>query len=348
MRLAAIEVVPYWLPFAEPYVTARGRLERREMVLLRVRDDDGVEGLGEAVPLSLRGGAGLEQVTRELEGWGEQAGPGGEGGGQLSPPARCAVETALLDLRARRAGVPAWKELGAAGAEPVRCNATLTVGEPPVVAAQAVSWAGEGFETFKLKVGVRGDVGLVEAVRGAVGDGAQIRVDANGAWTEDEAVRKLGAMKEQGIELAEEPVHGLEALARVRPVSGVPIAADESLSGPLDAAEAVALEACDLATVKLSKVGGLTALREIAALIPVYLSSALDGPVGIAAAAHAAQGLRGSGADAGVAHGLATQRLFAETIASAACELRDGLLRLPEAPGLGVVIDDAALARHRI
>jgi O-succinylbenzoate synthase len=219
--------------------------------------------------------------------------------------------------------------------------------EPAAVAAQADSWAGEGYETFKLKVGVPGDVEQVEAVRGAVGDGARIRVDANGAWTEDEAVRRLGAMKEQGIELAEEPVHGLKALARVRAESGVRIAVDESLSGPQEAGEAAALDACDLATVKLSKVGGLTPLREIAARIPVYLSSALDGPVGIAAAAHAAQALRGSG-DAGVAHGLATQRLFAETIASVECELRDGLLHPPAGPGLGVAIDEDALERHRL
>jgi muconate cycloisomerase len=348
MRLAAIEVIPYWLPFAEPYVTARGRLERREMVLLRVREDDGLEGLGEAVPLSLRGGAGLEQVARELEEWGKQAIAGGDGRDSLSPPARCAVEAALLDLRARQAGVPAWKELGAVGAEPVRCNATLTIGEPAAVAAEAEGWAGEGFGTFKLKVGVPGDVEQVEAVRAAVGEEARIRVDANGAWTEDEAVRRLGAMEEQRIELAEEPVHGLEELAKVRGQTDLRIAADESLSGPQEAGEAAALGACDLATVKLSKVGGFMALSETAAQIPVYLSSALDGPVGIAAAAHAAQALRESGGDAGVAHGLATQRLFAATIASVQCELRDGLLHLPAGPGLGVAVDEDALERHRL
>src|SRR4051795_8053677 len=68
MRIASLEVIPYALPFREPYVTARGRLDRREMVLLRLRDEDGLVGLGEAVPLSLRGGAGLEQVVAELEG----------------------------------------------------------------------------------------------------------------------------------------------------------------------------------------------------------------------------------------------------------------------------------------
>jgi len=343
MRLASVEVIAYSLPFREPYVTARGTLDRREMVLLRIRDGDGVEGLGEAVPLSLRGGAALETVVRELKGWGDD----GEIG-PLSPPARCAVETAALDLQARVAGVPAWRELGAESARPVACNATLTAGAPEAVAAQAEEWLADGFETFKLKVGIGDDEQQVAAAREAAGDGAALRVDANGSWTVDEAVRKLRAMRKTGLEFAEEPVHGLEDLARVRAAAGVRIAADESLQDPREAVEAAALGSCDLATAKLSKVGGLGPLFEIAAQIPTYLSSALDGPVGIAAAAHAAQMLRESGGDAGVAHGLATQRLFAETIASVECELRGPMLHIPEGPGLGVDIDEGALERHRL
>ena len=72
MRIASVEVIPYALPFREPYVTARGRLDRREMVLLRLRSDDGLLGLGEAVPLSLRGGTALARVVEELEGLGER------------------------------------------------------------------------------------------------------------------------------------------------------------------------------------------------------------------------------------------------------------------------------------
>lgn len=342
MKVAATEVIPFALPFREPYVTARGTLQERQMVLLRVRDGDGIEGLGEAVPLSLRGGATLEAVAAELRDWRGEAATAG-----LSPPARCAAETALLDLRARAAGVPAFIELGAERAEPVRCNATLSAAEPVAVAAQAEAWAREGFGSFKLKVGLPGDVEQVAAVRAAVGDEARIRVDANGAWSEEEALQRLSAMSQEGLELAEEPVHGLEALARVRAGTGVRVAADESLADPRDAAEAATRGSCDLATVKLSKVGGFTALREIAAVLPVYLSSALDGPVGIAAAAHAAQALRDSG-DAGVAHGLATQRLFAGTIAERGCELKAGMLHPPQGPGLGVVIDEDALARHRL
>jgi hypothetical protein len=86
----------------------------------------------------------------------------------------------------------------------------------------------------------------------------------------------------------------------------------------------------------------------LCAELPIYLSSSLDGPVGIAAAAHAAHALYRGRQDPGLAHGLATQELFGDTIASAQCEVRDGLLHLPDGPGLGVEIDERALERHRL
>ena len=102
--------------------------------------------------------------------------------------------------------------------------------------------------------------------------------------------------------------------------------------------------------IKLSKVGGPEAAIEIAGVLPTYLSSALDGPVGIAAAAPARRSAatRHAPADEPLAHGLATQRLFASTIAAVECELRDGLLHLPPGPGLGVEIDEDALEAHRL
>ena len=100
--------------------------------------------------------------------------------------------------------------------------------------------------------------------------------------------------------------------------------------------------------MKLAKVGGIGPAGAIGAQLPTYLSSSLDGPVGIAAAAHAAQALYRDRDDPGLAHGLATQELFGGTIASVECEVRDGLLHLPEGPGLGVEIDERALERHRL
>ncbi|MEK6278423.1 MAG: mandelate racemase/muconate lactonizing enzyme family protein [Actinomycetota bacterium] len=344
MEIASAEVIPYSLPFREPYLTARGQLERREMILLRVRSAEGIEGLGEAVPLSLRGGASLAEVEGELRKWAEDPQTPQAG---FTLPASCAVQTALLDIEARVQGVPAWKALGASGAQPVECNATLAAGEPIRVAERAQEWVEEGFGTFKLKVGVPKDLAQVAGVRRAVGPGAKLRVDANGAWGPAEAVSRLNVMAGEDLELAEQPCETLEEMAELRRRTEVRLAADESVATELDAQRAVELDACDVATVKLSKIGGPREALAIATAIPVYLSSSLDGPVGIAAAAHLSQALRARG-DAGIAHGLATQRLFAETIAARECELHDGFLHLPDGPGLGVEIDDAALERHRL
>ena len=357
MAIASVEVVPYALPFREPYVTARGTLHRREMVLLRLRADDGSEGIGEAVPLALRGGASLAEISAQLRRFGDQISDAGSGSQsarfaaelmRLSAPGRCAVLTAWLDLAGHSHGVPAWRLLGAESAAPVRCNATLTQAEPLHVAQQALAWEAEGFSTFKLKLGGPADTETVEMVRQALGPEARIRVDANGAWDVERAAEVLGGLEEAGLELAEQPVASLEEMAELSGRTRIPLAADESVSSPDDALRAAKLGACTYATVKLSKVGGHADARGIAARLPVYLSSALEGPVGIAAAAHVAQVINEDGEDPGLAHGLATQRLFGETIAARGCELDRDMLHLPEGPGIGVAIDETALRRHRL
>ena len=355
MRIASVEVVPYALPFKEPYATARGVLERREMVLLRVRDADGVVGLGEAVPLSLRGGATLTQVVRELEGWaGNQEDEG------LSAPALCAVTTARMDLLGRRAA-----DKGGGEDEAVQCNATLVAGAPNEVAGQAESWARDGFGTFKLKLGAESvksgiqrdfsqtrdaDVVQVRAVREALGPEVRIRVDVNEAWDLETAKRTLAELEPYGIEVAEQPVAGLEAMAELAASTSIPLAADESVTNLDEAERAAALGACAYTGIKLSKVGGPEAALAIADVLPAYVTSALDGPVAIAAGAQVALSLAETTHPERLhlAHGLATQRLFAATIASIGCELRDGMLHLPPGPGLGVEIDEEALQAHRI
>jgi L-alanine-DL-glutamate epimerase-like enolase superfamily enzyme len=322
------------------------------MVLLRLRSDDGLIGLGEAVPLSMRGGIGLAQVIEELERLGErdsldEAMLGGDAL-SLSAPARCAALTALLDLRGKRAA--AEGPGGTGPVQPVECNATLVAGEPAAVAADAERWATEGFSSFKLKLGSGDDVGQVRAVREALGPAARIRVDANASWDIETAVRVLSAIEPFGIELVEQPATTLADLATVGEATAIPVAGDESIESPADAERAARAGACDIAATKLSKVGGPEEAIAIAAVMPSYVSSALDGPVGIAAAAQVAQTLDASASGDGpsLAHGLATQRLFATTVASVECELRDGMLHLPPGPGLGVEIDEKALAAHRL
>lgn len=343
-----MEVIPYALPFRQPYVTAAGTLTRREIVLLRLRDASGLVGLGEAVPLSLRGGVELERVVAELEGLGgldslDEASLMAAG---LSAPARCAALTALLDLRGRRVAAEGNKDAGA----PVRCNATLVAGDPAAVAAEAERWAADGFSCFKLKLGAGDDAAQVRTVREAVGPRARIRVDANGAWDVDAAKRILAEIEPYEVELAEQPVASAGEAAEVAATTSIPLAADESVESRADAERVVGSGAFALTGIKLAKVGGPEAALEIAEILPAYMTSALDGPVGIAAALQVAQSLGDLGRSAGesLAHGLATQRLFASSVASVECELRGEMLHPPPGPGLGVEIDDVALAAHRI
>jgi L-Ala-D/L-Glu epimerase / N-acetyl-D-glutamate racemase len=359
LRVERFETTPYALSFREPYVTARGVLKRRELALLRI-SAGGAVGIGEAAPLLLRGGPSLEEVLSDLDGRCRPVLDAEEldledwdgtvarcRAAAQTPQAGAAVELALLDLIGKLSGRPVWSLLGAERARPVRCNATLAAGEPRDVADRARDWASRGFDSFKLKVGMEGDVEQVGAVREALGPDARLRLDANGAWTVDEAITKLGELEWLDIELVEQPVAALSDMALVRRRTTVPVAADESVTGVDDARKALETKACDLATVKLAKVGGTVAIRAIADVIPVYLSSALDGPVGIAAALHAAQLLPRSGFAGGLAHGLATLELFEQTVASGP-ELSGPALEPDDAPGFGVEIDADALEQLRI
>jgi L-Ala-D/L-Glu epimerase len=265
VRLAAVEVVPYALPFRDPYVTARGRLVRREMVLLRIRDEDGLEGLGEAVPLSLRGGVSIATVVRELEALGEElveadrvppsiaAALAGEAEVErvapvvdLSLPARCAITTAWLDLSEKREGTAAVTHA------PVRCNATLVTGPPAAVAAEALRWAKAGFGTFKLKVGAGDDVNQVEAVRAALGPEAKIRLDANASWSLEQATEILAAVEPLGIELVEQPVATIAEAAALAWRTRIPLAGDESIVTLADAEESLREGAFPITGIKLS------------------------------------------------------------------------------------------------
>ena len=369
MRIVRLEVTPIALPFRERYRTASGELDARSMAIVRLHTDSDIVGLGEAVPLSLRGGASLPQVVSELSAcnpvlagtdtsaaagrdptatrewiWSQLARCRRE---RIGAPALAAIDIALHDLAGKLSGMPVWRLLGATGVRRIACNATLDAGEPDQIGALANSQMRAGFATFKVKVGTGDDEARVEAIRRNVGDSSHLRIDANGAWAPEEAVATLHRLQTYGIELAEQPCADLAGLASVRGRTPIPLVADESVATPEEAEQAVAAGACDAATIKLAKVGGpLEALR-LAAVIPAYLSSALDGPIGIAAAIHVAQALPRAGFASRFAHGLATLEMFATTYAP-----HDGLygpaVVPPRAPGLGIELDESRLQEFRI
>jgi L-Ala-D/L-Glu epimerase len=321
------------IPFREPFVTAGGVVAARELLLLRIEDDDGAIGYGEAAPFEPYDGVPLEAVADALL--------NGAGAANGAPPqARAAEEMARLDLEARREG----RAVGEPGAEAIAVNRTLAAGPPEEVARRAAEGVREGFACFKVKVGLPDDAERVAAVREAIGPWPALRVDANGAWSVDEAIASIELLRRHDLELVEQPCRTLDELAAVRSVVGVPVAADEPIGGADDVRAAAAAGACDVVNVKLAPSGGFEAARATIAAaresgLEPYLSSTLDGPWGIAAALQLAASERLS-----LACGLATLDLFDAALARAIPGPRAGLLAVPQGPGLGVSVDEDALA----
>jgi o-succinylbenzoate synthase len=317
------------IPFKRPFVTAGGVVSARELVLLRLESADGSAGYGEAAPFEPYDGVPLERAVAALTG----------GGGRRPPQARAAEEIARLDLQARREGRP----LAEPAKDALPVNLTLGAGPSDEVAAQATDGLRAGYACFKVKVGLPDDADRVAAVRQAVGPWPALRVDANGAWSVDEAVRSIRAL-EQDLEFVEQPCATLEEMAQVRQRVSTPIAADEPIATPADVLKAIELEACDVVNVKLAGSGGFKPARELirtarSAGLSAFLSSTLDGPWGIAAALQLA-----ASENLPLACGLGTLELFEGGMAAALPAPRRGTLRVPAGPGLGVAVDDEALA----
>jgi L-alanine-DL-glutamate epimerase-like enolase superfamily enzyme len=252
----------------------------------------------------------------------------------ILPQALAAIDLALWDLAGRRVSEPVWRLLGAADGGPIAVNRTIDATDRSGAAHEAAQARAAGFRTVKVKVGIGDDAGRLAAVRAFAGPQMAIRIDANGAWTPEQAGAALGALEPVGIELCEEPVHGIAEMAALRG-GGIPIALDESAADPL---AFTAPAAAELACLKISRCGGITGLLAAAADArtagyEVYLASTLDGPLGIAAALHAAAVLRPRRAC-----GLATLGLFGER--PDPLPVRDGMLEAPGGPGLGAGLVD--------
>ncbi|MFI7061808.1 o-succinylbenzoate synthase [Kribbella sp. NPDC050124] len=196
-------------------------------------------------------------------------------------------------------------------AVPVNCTVPA-VG--PERAAEIVRASGCG--TAKVKVAEPGqslkdDLERVEAVRDAIGDG-QVRVDANGLWSVDEAVRALRELGRFELEYVEQPCARVEDLAAVRRRTEVPVAADESIRRAEDPLLVKKLDAADIAVLKVQPIGGVRACLDIAEQIglPVVVSSALETSVGIAAGVALAAALP----ELPYACGLATVSMFTSEV----------------------------------
>src|SRR5215218_9883395 len=242
--MGRLEVTPTRLALRAPLPTSWGELREREILHVRLAWSDDDFGLGEAAPLELYDGVSTAAVSAALQAHAAVLRDIGPGAGHAEllaacaaerdlPHALAAIDLALWDRAGRRTGRPVAHLLAAGAAEAVEVSATLGAEDRAEAAAQAAAAVRAGFSCVKVKVGIGDDAGRVAAVRAAVGPDVAIRVDANGAWsTAGEAIANLRVLAPAGIEYAEEPCHGVEALRAVRDAGVVPVAMDETAASP--------------------------------------------------------------------------------------------------------------------
>jgi L-alanine-DL-glutamate epimerase-like enolase superfamily enzyme len=322
----------------EAHRAAHGELTERELFDVVLEGADGVAGRGEAAPLESYDGVSGDLVAAALAAHARAIAALDDDatGPQLLetcrraadlPQAVAAVDMALWDRGGRRAGQPVTALLTDEAAAEVEVNATIGALDRGRAADAAAEAARAGFRCVKVKVGLGDDAARVAAVRALAGPEMALRLDANGAWDVEDAVRHIEALAPAGLELVEEPVHGIEALRAVRERVPVRVAMDET------AAEhgALASGAADAVCLKIARCGGISATLAAATLVralggEVYLASTLDGPLGIAAALHCAAALKVE-----LPCGLATLgQLELDDVLPAV----DGRIALPTGPGL--------------
>lgn len=356
------------VPFRRPFPTASGMWLERDAWILRVIDEHGRVGLGEAVLETATDDVAdtvLTALIRELV----STAAGGrlptsgdlERHGAPGRALRAAIDGALLDL-SHPAAPPS---LTAPDGDGVGVNATVpSVG--PAAASEAARQALEsGFSTLKLKVGAEREtetlVERVRAIRTAVGPDALLRVDVNGAWDLPTAEDRLNALAAFDIEFVEQPLPAddIDGLAALRRRVGVPIAADEAARSVAAVRALLAADAVDALVIKPARVGGPAAVAEIAEIgagagIAVVISTLFETGVGIAAALAAAAALppvEASRLAAAPDHGLATAGLLDHDLLLESLIVADGRMHAPGTQGsggLGIVLDVRSLDRYRV
>ncbi len=350
--IARTRLTAFRLPLKQPWRFAGGQIDARSGWLLQLEDGEGNCGWGEATPFPQ---IGTEKPQRCLN-WlrrtlamlpGRQPQQALEAlppPGTSPPAARCGLECALLDLQARRRGLPLGRLLHPGAGSKVAVYGALGSLEQ-VTEEKLQEAARAGLRGVKLKVGngtPARELARLRELAARLPTGLRLRLDANRAWDEDSARDLLGQLDPARIELVEEPLSAgtPESWKRLQLESPVPLALDESLDhGSLK--PALDASAVRWLVLKPMRLGGLLPCLDIAEQagrsgMQCLLTTSLDGALATAAAAHLAAALDAAGAPR--MHGLATSALLARDLAPPP-RLDRGHLVLPPGAGLGLQPD---------
>lgn len=312
-RIAEISAHSVRLPLKEPFETAKRRATESEAIMVELKTDHGLTGLGEATPVGYVTGETIVSVISAIESAadalvGRPVRSFASIAGTLmaampnSPGARAAIEMAVIDAAGQEAGEPSYELLGGQF-RTVETDLTIPVVAPAHAAELARAAAALGFTIFKMKAaGVNPDEDMARAVAIAqVAVGCRLIIDANQGFAPKAAVAFMREVVRRGVEVAlfEQPVDAadIEGLAYVSHELDTPVFADESAQTPADVLRLVRHSAVDGVNVKLMK-SGVFAAMEIASICEKHdlgqmIGCMIEPPVGIAAALHVVCASRG-------------------------------------------------------
>lgn len=384
MKITRLETIVIELPCRTSYTWRSLKVPIGKYVVLQVETDEGITGLGEAPAILSWGGehgryfgedpaivcyliknliepvivgsdprdvkAILVRLDEEVRGY---------------PYTKAMLESALLDIVGHSLGVPVYQLLGGAIRTKIPLCHSIGIAEPHEMAKEAEQVAADGLTWMQVKIpGIpETDLKIVKEVRHAVGDDVTIFPDVNRGYKDSKtAILSIKAMRDQArIAAIEQPVEGLNAMARVVSAVDIPVIVDEGCWSPQDAMEIAKAGGADLISIYFTKSGGMLRSMNIgtiahAAGLPVNVNGSLEGGVGNAANLHLAAALDGQMWPAIITVNTLAGReqtkvagvFYTDDIITEPFEYSKGHLTVPQKPGLGIKLDPKKVAKYRV
>jgi muconate cycloisomerase len=367
-----VETVPLRLPFAAPFTMAAPHEPKRDgvdVLIVRLHTDQGVSGIGETQAWRRQGSAeilsSLVRTVREhFSPWLVGRSPFDVAGILRdlnaciynSLYAQAAIGDALYDLQGKLLGVPVCDLLGGRCRDAVRVGLALGISSPPEAMIERAEAAFQaGYRHIRIKIGMDPDVDAenIRRVRAHFGGKVVLRADANGGMTFPDALRLLKKLEAYDLDIVEQPVPGwdLEGMAALSRAVTIPISADESLTTDHSLVELVRRQAARIIQTKTGKNGGIYYTRKLwdiadAAGIGIFPGNHPSTSVATASVAHLCAAWPALPFVGDFQTGLCD--MLAVDIATVSLRVEGGWLSIPNAPGLGVELDEEKLRRFRV
>ncbi len=366
-RIVRVEVRSTRIPVTRPHQMAIGTTTSQENVVVKLVAEDGTVGYGEAphmVGHSQRGETpqtvrvvlrhklipavlGLDAMSQEgLSQALARAVPG-------NLRAKGSLIMAAYDLAGRTLQTPVYNLLGGLVRDRVPLSWSLPIVDRKTVVEEGVKMVERGWRILKVKIGRPDplkDAAVVVALREEVGDGIEIRADANQAYDVTTAVQVIRRMEEANVGFVEQPVHrdDLEGMAEVRARVSVPIMADEGAETPEDVVAIWRARAADSVSIYVVGPGGLDRSKRMATIAEAcrlrgYVGGALESVIGASAGLH----LAASSPAIDLGCEMSGRYLLSDDFSAEPIPMADGALVVPREPGLGITVDEEKLEHYR-